>query len=64
MATTNRRFASALTAIAVMGSGAQFFGPAANAVPSTEQDSNITCAQARKAVDEANAALTIAQRAL
>ena len=50
MATTTRRFASALTALAVMGSGAQFFDPVANAVSSTEQDSNINCADARKAV--------------
>ena len=64
MATTTRRFASALTALAVMGSGAQFFDPVANAVSSTEQDSNINCADARKAVDKADAALKIAQRAL
>ena len=59
MATTTRRFASALTALAVMGSGAQILAAPAQAGDNIDQknDAKISCAEAQAAVDKAQADL-------
>ena len=63
MTNVNRRFASALTALAVMGSGAQILAAPAHAGDSTNQnnDAKISCAEAQAAVDKAQADLKAAQ---
>ena len=64
MTNVNRRFASALTALAVMGSGAQILAAPAQAGDNIDQknDAKISCAEAQAAVDKAQADLKAAQR--
>ena len=59
----NRRFASALTALAVMGSGAQILAAPAQAGDNIDQknDAKISCTEAQAAVDKAQADLKAAQ---
>ena len=54
MTNVNRRFASALTALAVMGSGAQILAAPAQAGDNIDQknDAKISCTEAQAAVDK------------
>ena len=63
MTNVNRRFASALTALAVMGSGAQILAAPAQAGDNIDQknDAKISCTEAQAAVDKAQADLKAAQ---
>ena len=63
MTNVNRRFASALTALAVMGSGAQILAAPAQARDNIDQknDAKISCTEAQAAVDKAQADLKAAQ---
>lgn len=63
MTNVNRRFASALTALAVMGSGAQILAAPAQAGDNINQknDAKISCTEAQAAVDKAQADLKAAQ---